>query len=157
MSPVLTLPKEPPAFSAWLARREKKRSPTDLLPLVPFAAFSEVLRLRAASHAHSAVQAARRPARDYGMWKNAGASMLGDVEAVMNNLGLRHLGFGCRLERRAHVHDHGFNLLTLFKRQALEERLGAGSCRPSLRIIWERPNAIHLLCQKISPPELRPC
>jgi hypothetical protein len=51
MRAVLSSPKEPPAFSAWLARRQKKHSPTDLLPFVSFAAFSEVIRLHAASHA----------------------------------------------------------------------------------------------------------
>jgi hypothetical protein len=47
MSAVLSSPKEHPLSPLdWLATR-----PTDLLPLVPFAAFSEVIRLHAASHA----------------------------------------------------------------------------------------------------------
>jgi hypothetical protein len=37
------------------------------------------------------------------------------MEAVMNNFGLRHLGFGSRLESRAHVHDDGFDVLRLLK------------------------------------------
>ena len=53
--------------------------------------------------------------------------MFGDVEAVVNNLGLRHLGFGRRFESRAHVHDDGFDLLTLFERYAFEKSLGTGS------------------------------
>ena len=41
--------------------------------------------------------------------------ILGDMEAVMNNFGLRHLGFGGRLESRAHVHDDGFDVPRLLK------------------------------------------
>jgi hypothetical protein len=33
----------------------------------------------------------------------------------MNNLSLRHLGFGRWLRSRAHVHDNGFHRLTLFE------------------------------------------
>jgi len=39
--------------------------------------------------------------------------MLGDMKTVMNDLGVRHLGFGRRKESRAHVHDHGFDFLAL--------------------------------------------
>jgi hypothetical protein len=53
--------------------------------------------------------------------------MFGDVEAVMNNLGLRHLGFGRRFKSRTHVHDDGFHLLTLLGRYAFEKSLGTGS------------------------------
>jgi hypothetical protein len=52
--------------------------------------------------------------------------MFGDVEAVMNNLGLRHLGPGRRFESRAHVHDDGFHILTLFKPYTFEKPLGTG-------------------------------
>ena len=53
--------------------------------------------------------------------------MLGNMEAVMHNFCLRHLGFGCRLESRAHVHDDGFDVLTLLERYALKEPFGTGS------------------------------
>ena len=53
--------------------------------------------------------------------------MFGDVEAVMNNLGLRHPGFGRRFKSRTHVHDNGFHLLTLWGRYAFEKSLGTGS------------------------------
>jgi hypothetical protein len=45
--------------------------------------------------------------------------MLGDMEAVMNNLCVRHLGFGRCFKRRAHVHNDNFHLLTFFERYAL--------------------------------------
>jgi hypothetical protein len=53
--------------------------------------------------------------------------MFGDVEAVMHNLGLRHLGFGRCLKSRTHVHDDGFYLLALLGRYTFEKSLGTGS------------------------------
>src|SRR6476660_10449067 len=53
--------------------------------------------------------------------------MFGDVEAIMNNISLRHLGFGRRSKSCAHVHDDGFHLFTLSGRHTLEKSLGTGS------------------------------
>ena len=53
--------------------------------------------------------------------------MFRDVEGVMHNLGRRHLGFGRSLKSRAHVHDDGFHLLTLFGPYTFEKSLGTGS------------------------------
>ena len=62
-----------------------------------------------------------------------------NMEAVMNNFCLRHLGFGCRLESRAHVHDDGFDVLTLLERYALKEPSALARSRPSVTSSTREP------------------